>query len=221
MKYKIIASILAADGARLGEEVSAVLNAGADGIHIDVMDNHYAQNLGFGPYVCASLRRYGIDAPFDVHLAVTQLDNLIPMFADAGATMITFHPEVSSDINSSVRLIHEYNMKVALAFSPTASLSILSSIEYRVDMLSIMGVNPGFGGQEFMSSAIEKIKDAREWINDTNDDIRLCVDGGISLKNIKTIVDAGADTFVMGTGIFDANDYSTRLQEFRDHVQNH
>lgn len=214
--YLIVPSILAADGARLGEEVQAVVEAGADWIHIDVMDNHYVPNLAFGPQICGALRGFGIKVPLEVHLAVKPVDNLISVFANSGADIITFHPEATEDVNFSLSLIHEHGIKAGLSFHPMIPLDLLTSITQRVDLISILGVNPGFGGQAFMPGALGKIKQARQWIDRKDYPIRLGVDGGINFTNIKDLAHAGADTFMMGTSIFTNKDYHLTLKTFRE-----
>lgn len=218
-KYLIVPSILAADEARLGEEVQSVVEAGADWIHIDVMDNHYVPNLAFGPQICGALRGFGIKAPLEVHLAVKPVDNLIAVFAKSGADIITFHPEATEDLNFSLNLIHEHGIKAGLSFHPQISLDFLASINHHVDLISILGVNPGFGGQTFIPSSLEKIRHARQWIAGKDYPIRLGVDGGINLTNIKELANAGADTFMMGTSIFTKKDYHAILKSFREMLE--
>lgn len=215
----IAASILSADLARLGSECEMVLKAGADWIHFDVMDNHYVPNLTFGPMVCQSLRQYGIKAPIDVHLMVKPVDSLIQMFAKAGATMITFHPEATDDVDRSLALIRDLGCKAGLAFNPETSLHLLSkgsdNILEKLDMILIMSVNPGFAGQAFIPAVLDKIHKVRSFIDASGKDIYLEVDGGISAENIKAAAIAGADTFVAGSAIFKSNDYQSTLNALR------
>lgn len=202
----IAPSILSADFARLGEEVDAVLAAGADMVHFDVMDNHYVPNLTVGPMVCKALRNYGVTAPIDVHLMVSPVDRLIGDFAEAGASYITFHPEASQHIDRSLQLIRDAGCKAGLVFNPATPLDVLSYVMDKIDMVLLMSVNPGFGGQAFIPSTLNKLADARELIDSSGRDIRLEVDGGVSAKNIGDIARAGADTFVAGSAIFSAGD---------------
>ena len=214
-EYAIAPSILSADFARLGEEVDNVLKSGAEIVHFDVMDNHYVPNLTIGPLVCDALRSHGVTAPIDVHLMVKPVDRIIPDFAKAGATYITFHPEASEHIDRSLQLIRESGCKSGLVFNPATPLSHLDYVLDKVDMILLMSVNPGFGGQSFIPSTLGKLKQARKMINDSGLDIRLEVDGGVKVNNIREIAAAGADTFVAGSAIFgavgkdDANDYDT------------
>lgn len=207
-KYIIAPSILSANFARLGEEVVAVLQAGADIIHFDVMDNHYVPNLTVGPLVCSALRNYGITAPIDVHLMTKPVDSLIKDFAQAGATYITFHPEASENIDHSLQLIKDYGCKAGLAFNPLLPIDILESFLDKLDLILLMSVNPGFGGQKFIDSVLPKITTVRKLITKmAHSNIPLLeIDGGINLDNIRTIAEAGADTFVMGSAIFHAKE---------------
>jgi ribulose-phosphate 3-epimerase len=213
--YRIAPSILAADFARLGEEVDAVLAAGADMIHFDVMDNHYVPNLTIGPMVCEALRKYGIGAPIDVHLMVKPVDRLIADFAAAGASYITFHPEASEHIDRSLQLIRDQGCKAGLVFNPATSLGYLDYVMERIDMILIMSVNPGFGGQQFIPAALDKLRKARRRIDASGLDIRLEIDGGVKVDNIGEIAAAGADTFVAGSAIFGAGDYKAVIDQMR------
>ena len=215
MSYLLCPSILSADFARLGEEVTAVLSAGADWIHFDVMDNHYVPNLTVGPMVCAALRKYGVQAPIDIHLMVRPVDKLIVDFAKAGATYITFHPEASDHIDRSLQLIKDHGCKAGLVFNPATPLDYLKHVIKKLDMVLLMSVNPGFGGQVFIPETLEKIKEARQMIEKSGLDIRLEVDGGITANNIATIAAAGADTFVAGSAIFGAKDYTQAIAAMR------
>ena len=213
--YLIAPSVLAADFARLGEEVDAVLTAGADMVHFDVMDNHYVPNLTVGPMVCQSLRDYGVQAPIDVHLMVQPVDALIEMFAKAGATYITFHPDASHHVDRSIQLIRDLGCQPGLAFNPAASLSALEYTLDQIDMVLLMSVNPGFGGQRFIPSTLDKLRAARKLIDASGRDIRLEVDGGVGPTNIAEIAEAGADTFVAGSAIFNSSDYGVVVDELR------
>jgi ribulose-phosphate 3-epimerase len=216
MKNAYIApSILSADFARLGDEVTAVLEAGADIVHFDVMDNHYVPNLTIGPMVCKALRDHGIEAPIDVHLMVSPVDRLIDDFADAGATYITFHPEASDHVDRSLQLVRDRGCKSGLVFNPATPLNWLDHVMDKVDMILIMSVNPGFGGQGFIPSALGKLREARSRIDDSGLDIRLEVDGGVKVGNIAQIARAGADTFVAGSAIFGSPDYADTIRQMR------
>ncbi len=217
----IAPSILSADFARLGEEVDNVLAAGADIVHFDVMDNHYVPNLTIGPLVCDALRKHGVTAPIDVHLMVSPVDRIVGDFAEAGATYITFHPEASNHIDRTLQLIRSAGCKSGLVFNPATPLSFLDYELENVDMILLMSVNPGFGGQSFIPSALEKLRQARKIIDDSGLDIRLEIDGGVKANNIREIREAGADTFVAGSAIFgaandaDPNRYDSIIKEFR------
>jgi ribulose-phosphate 3-epimerase len=203
----IAPSILSADFARLGEEVDNVISAGAHWIHFDVMDNHYVPNLTIGPLVCEALRKHGVSAPIDVHLMVKPVDRVVPDFAKAGASLISFHPEASEHIDRTIGLIHECGCKAGLVFNPATSLNYLDYVLDKLDLILIMSVNPGFGGQSFIPAALEKLRRARELIDRSGRAIRLEVDGGVKVENIADIAKAGADTFVAGSAIFGHKDY--------------
>ena len=211
----IAPSILSADFARLGEEVDAVLKAGADWVHFDVMDNHYVPNLTIGPMVCKALRNYGVTAPIDVHLMVKPVDSLIKDFAKAGATFITFHPEASDHVDRSLELVKSFGCKTGLVLNPETSLDSLDSCWDRLDMVLLMSVNPGFGGQDFIPSVLDKISVLRKTIDQKKLNIRLEVDGGIKLDNIAEVANAGADTFVSGSGIFGEKSYQDVISKMR------
>ena len=213
--FWIAPSLLSADFARLGAEVDAVLAAGADLVHFDVMDNHYVPNLTAGPLVCAALRKYGVAAPIDVHLMVKPVDRIIPDFAQAGATFITFHPEASEHIDRSLQLIRDSGCKAGLVFNPATPLDHLKYVMDKLDMVLLMAVNPGFGGQRFIDGTLHKLRDARRLIDDSGHPVRLEVDGGVNVANIRAIADAGADTFVAGSAIFNTPDYRATLAALR------
>ena len=212
--YRIAPSILSADFARLGEEVSDVIQAGADWIHFDVMDNHYVPNLTFGPMVCQALRKHST-VPIDVHLMVQPVDALAAAFAQAGADLISFHPDASAHVDRTLQLIKAQGCQAGLVFNPATPLDVLEWVIDRVDLVLIMSVNPGFGGQSFIDSALRKTEAARKLIDATGRDIRLQVDGGIKVDNIRRVADAGADTFVAGSAIFGQADYKTVIDEMR------
>jgi ribulose-phosphate 3-epimerase len=216
--FLIAPSILAADFARLGEEVETVLDAGADIVHFDVMDNHYVPNLTIGPMVCKALRDYGVKAPIDVHLMVQPVDDLIRMFADAGATYITFHPEASQHVDRSLQLVRDLGCKAGLVLNPATRLDAIDWVLDRMDMLLLMSVNPGFGGQKFIPSTLEKLNQARKIIDDSGLDIRLEVDGGVGVGNIREVAAAGADTFVAGSAIFSQPNYKQVIDEMRSEL---
>ena len=216
--YLIAPSILSADLARLGEDVENVLKCGGDVVHFDVMDNHYVPNLTFGPVVCKALRDYGITAPIDVHLMVKPVDRIIPDFAKAGASYITFHPESSEHIDRTLQLIRDNGCKSGLVFNPATPLSYLDYVMNKVDIILLMSVNPGFGGQSFIPATLEKLKQARKRIDESGLDIRLEVDGGVKASNIAEIARAGADMFVAGSAIFDQPDYKKVIDEMRQQL---
>ncbi len=220
----IAPSILSADFARLGEEVDNVLAAGADMVHFDVMDNHYVPNLTIGPLVCAALRKHGVTAPIDVHLMIKPVDRIIPDFAEAGATYITFHPEGSEHIDRSLQLIRQSGCKAGLVFNPSTPLDVLQYVIDKVEMILLMSVNPGFGGQHFIPATLDKLRQARKLIRESGREIRLEVDGGVKVENIAEIALAGADTFVAGSAIFSAarsednNHYDTVINAMRNEL---
>ena len=211
----IAPSILSADFAKLGEEVDNVLVSGADIVHFDVMDNHYVPNLTIGPLVCDALRSHGVTAPIDVHLMVKPVDRIIPDFAKAGASYITFHPEASEHIDRTIGLIKESGCKAGLVFNPATSLHYLEHVIEQLDMVLLMSVNPGFGGQSFIPSSLEKLRVVRKMIDDRNISTRLEIDGGVKTNNIREIASAGADTFVAGSAIFNTENYKSTIDEMR------
>ena len=211
----IAPSILSADFARLGEEVDNVLESGADIVHFDVMDNHYVPNLTIGPLVCEALRNHGVTAPIDVHLMVKPVDRIIPDFASAGASFITFHPEASEHIDRTIGLIKDSGCKAGLVFNPATPLNYLNHVIDQLDMVLLMSVNPGFGGQSFIPSSLDKLKIVRKMIDDRGLDIRLEIDGGVKVDNIAEIAAAGADTFVAGSAIFNTEDYKKTIDAMR------
>ena len=216
--FKIAPSILAADFARLGEEVENVLAAGADIVHFDVMDNHYVPNLSVGPMVCKALRKHGITAPIDVHLMVKPVDSMISQFIDAGASYITFHPEASEHVDRSIQMIIDGGCKAGLVFNPATPLHYLDHIMEKLDMILLMSVNPGFGGQKFIPATLNKLAQVRSIIDQAQLDIRLEVDGGVTLDNIAQVAAAGADTFVAGSAIFNTNDYAATIANMREQL---
>ncbi|RDE72585.1 ribulose-phosphate 3-epimerase [Haemophilus sputorum] len=213
--FLIAPSILSADLARLGEDVNAVLAAGGDIIHFDVMDNHFVPNLTFGPAICQALRNYGITAEIDVHLMVKPVERLIPEFAKAGVNYITFHPEATDHIDRNLQLIRELGCKAGLVFNPATPLHYLDYVMDKIDMILLMGVNPGFGGQKFIPSTLNKLREVRHRIDASGRSIRLEVDGGVKIENIAEIAEAGADTFVAGSAIFDQPDYKAVIDQMR------
>lgn len=214
----IAPSILSADFARLGEEVDNVLAAGADVVHFDVMDNHYVPNLTIGPMVCEALRKHGVTAPIDVHLMVQPVDDLIRMFIDAGATYITFHPEASAHVDRSLQLIKDGGCQAGLVFNPATPLHHLDYVMDRIDMILLMSVNPGFGGQKFIPGTLDKLREARRRIEASKRSIRLEIDGGVKVDNIREIAAAGADTFVAGSAIFNTEDYAATIAAMREQI---
>ena len=215
----IAPSILSADFARLGEDVTDVLDAGADIVHFDVMDNHFVPNLTIGPLLCEALQKYGIEAPIDVHLMVEPVDRIIPDFAKAGASYITFHPEASRHIDRSLALIRDEGCKAGLVFNPATPLSVLEHVLDKIDMVLIMSVNPGFGGQKFIASALDKLREARALIDASGREIRLEIDGGVKVENIGEIAAAGADTFVAGSAIFGSDDYAATIAAMKKEIE--
>jgi ribulose-phosphate 3-epimerase len=214
----IAPSILSADFARLGEEVKAVLDAGADCVHFDVMDNHYVPNLTIGPLVCEALRKHGVTAPIDVHLMVRPVDRIIPDFAKAGATWISFHPEATEHVDRTIELIREHGCRPGLVFNPATPLAWLDHVIDKLDMILIMSVNPGFGGQSFIPSALPKLEQTRQRIRASGREIRLEIDGGVKVDNIRAIAAAGADTFVAGSAIFGSKDYRATIAAMRKEI---
>lgn len=215
----IAPSILSADFARLGEEVNDVLDAGADIIHFDVMDNHYVENLTFGPMICKALRDYGVTAPIDVHLMVSPVDRMIESFAKAGASYITFHPEASLHVDRSLQLIKSHGCKAGLVLNPATPVHILEHVWDYLDMILVMSVNPGFGGQKFIPSALDKLAKLRKMIDDSDREIRLEIDGGVNADNIAEISKAGADTFVAGSAIFTQDNYKEIINRLKSNAK--
>jgi ribulose-phosphate 3-epimerase len=218
VKPLIAPSILSADFARLGEDVTAVLEAGADIVHFDVMDNHFVPNLTIGPMICDALRNFGIEAPIDVHLMVDPVDRIIPDFARAGANYITFHPEASRHVHRTIGLIREHGCMPGLVFNPATPLTWLEHVIAELDIVLIMSVNPGFGGQAFIESSLQKLRQARQLIDASGRDIRLEIDGGVKIANIGQIAAAGADTFVAGSAIFGSDNYTATIAEMRAEI---
>lgn len=213
--YWIAPSILSADFARLGEEVTSVLDAGADVVHFDVMDNHFVPNLTIGPMICDALRNHGVTAPIDVHLMVEPVDRIVPDFAKAGASIITFHPEASTHIDRTLQLIRDEGCQAGLVFNPATPLHYLEYVMDKVDVILLMSVNPGFGGQSFIPSTLDKLREVRKRIDASGRNIRLQVDGGVKVENIAEIARAGADMFVAGSAIFNQPDYQQVIQNMR------
>ena len=218
MKNFIAPSILSADFAKLGKEVDDVILAGADIIHFVVMDNHYVPNLTIGPMVCKSLKSYGIKKPIDVHLMTTPVDDLIIQFCDAGASMVSFHPEATQHIDRSIELVKSRDCKAGIALNPASPLSLLDHILDKIDFILIMSVNPGFGGQKFISNSLEKIKKCKEMIDNSGNKVEIEVDGGIGIENIKSIKDAGANIFVAGSAIFNSDSYVDAIKKMKQEI---
>jgi ribulose-phosphate 3-epimerase len=214
----IAPSILSANFAKLGEEVDAVLRAGADVVHFDVMDNHYVPNLTIGPLVCEALRKHGVTAPIDVHLMVSPVDRIVPDFAAAGATYISFHPEASEHVDRTIELIREHGCKPGLVFNPATPLSYLDYTLEKLDLVLLMSVNPGFGGQKFIPTALKKLREARQRIDASGRSVRLEIDGGVKVDNIGEIARAGADMFVAGSAIFGSKDYAATIKAMRKEI---
>jgi ribulose-phosphate 3-epimerase len=218
MKNFIAPSILSANFAELGKEVNDVILAGADIIHFDVMDNHYVPNLTIGPLVCKSLADYGVKKPIDVHLMTTPVDDLITQFCDAGASMVSFHPEATQHVDRSIQLIKSKNCKAGIALNPASPLSLLDHVLEKIDFILIMSVNPGYGGQKFIENSLEKIKKCKEMVNNSGRNIEIEVDGGIGIENIKKVKEAGANIFVAGSAIFNSNNYEEAIKKMKQEI---